>query len=171
MEERKKHTSLQAIVEDKQERKEQLAFQLLLKEWSENEQSIRSLSQQIEKLEQNSGLEQVNQRMDEIKKEAAKQWEHTSHSIQEGVKQYLGYQKFLKNKGTELSRQDKQKTKEMAKLSTEIDFLYTQMHTFESKEEALIKEFGDRLTYDLKGFTLVFLNKLKTKRLSSKSCK
>ena len=26
------------------------------------------------------------------------------------------------------------------------------MHAFESKEEALIQEFGDRLTYDLKGF-------------------
>ena len=26
------------------------------------------------------------------------------------------------------------------------------MHTFESKEGSLIKEFGDRLTYDLKGF-------------------
>ena len=72
MEEKNKHTSLQEIVKEKQERKEQLVFQLLLKEWSENEQSIRSLSQQIAKLEQNSGLEQVNQRMDEIKKEAAK---------------------------------------------------------------------------------------------------
>ena len=79
MEEKKKHTSLQAIVKEKQERKEQLVFQLLLKEWSENEQSIRSLSQQIAKLEQNSGLEQVNQRMDEIKKEAAKQWEQSYH--------------------------------------------------------------------------------------------
>ncbi len=113
-EERKKHTSLQAIVEEKQKRKEQLAFQLLLKEWSENEQSIHSLSQQIAKLEQNSGLEQVNQRMDEIKKEAAQQWEHSYLSIQEAVKQYLGYQKFLKKKGTDLSRQDKQKTKEIA---------------------------------------------------------
>ena len=152
VEERKKHTSLQEIVKEKQERKEQLAFQLLLKEWSENEQTIRSLSQQIAKLEQNSGLEQVNQRMDEIKKEARQQWEHSYQSIQEAVKQYLGYQKFLKKKGTELSQQDKQKTKEIAKLSTEIDFLYTQMHTFESKEAALIQEFGDRLTYDLKGF-------------------
>ena len=164
VEEKNKHTSLQAIVEDKQERKDQLVFQLLMKEWSDNEQSIRSLSQQIEKLEQNSGLEQVNQRMDEIKKEAAKQWEQTSHSIQEGVKQYSGYQKFLKNKGTELSRQDKQKTKEMAKLSTEIDFLYTQMHTFESKEEALIKEFGDRLTYDLNGLTLSLSKQIEDKK-------
>ena len=164
VEEKNKHTSLQAIVEDKQERKEQLVFQLLMKEWSDNEQSIRSLSQQIEKLEQNSGLEQVNQRMDEIKKEAAKQWEQTSHSIQEGVKQYSGYQKFLKKKGTELSRQDKQKTKEMAKLSTEIDFLYTQMHTFESKEEALIKEFGDRLTYDLNGLTLSLSKQIEDKK-------
>ena len=164
VEEKNKHTSLQAIVEDKQERKEQLVFQLLMKEWSDNEQSIRALSQQIEKLEQNSGLEQVNQRMDEIKKEAAKQWEQTSHSIQEAVKQYSGYQKFLKKKGTELSRQDKQKTKEMAKLSTEIDFLYTQMHTFESKEEALIKEFGDRLTYDLNGLTLSLSKQIEDKK-------
>src|SRR4051794_10542130 len=164
VEEKNKHTSLQAIVEDKQERKEQLVFQLLMKEWSDNEQSIRALSQQIEILEQNSGLEQVNQRMDEIKKEAVKQWEQTSHSIQEAVKQYLGYQKFLKKKGMELSRQDKQKTKEMAKLSTEIDFLYTQMHTFESMEEVLIKEFGDRLTYDLNGLTLSLSKQIEDKK-------
>ncbi|MFJ5713032.1 hypothetical protein [Neobacillus sp. NPDC093127] len=152
VEERNKHTSLQSAVKEKQERKEQLAFQVLLKEWSENEQSIRSLSQQIATLEQNSGLEQVNQRMDEIKKEAAQQWEHSYRSIQETVKQYLGYQKFLKRKGMDLSGKDKQKTKEIAQLSAEIDFLYTQIHTFESKEEALIKEFGDLLTYDLRGY-------------------
>ena len=58
------------MLQEKQERKDELAFQLLLKEWYENEQSIRSLSQQIATLEQNSGLEQVNQRMEEIKKEA-----------------------------------------------------------------------------------------------------
>lgn len=151
-EEKKKHTSLEEVVQGKQERKEELSFHLLLKEWSENEQTIRSLSQQIITLEQNSGLEQVNQRMDEIKKEAATEWEHSFQSIQEAVKQYAGYQKFLKKKATELSRQDKQKTKNIAQLSTEIDFLYTQMHSFESKEATLIKEFGDRLTYDLKGF-------------------
>lgn len=95
VEERTKHTSLLEMVKEKQERKEQVAFQLLLKEWFENEQSIRSLSQQIEKLEQNSGLEQVNQRMDEIKKEASSQWEQSYLSIQEAVKQYVGYQKFL----------------------------------------------------------------------------
>ncbi|WP_223596459.1 hypothetical protein [Neobacillus bataviensis] len=151
VEEREKHTSFQAIVKEKQERKEQLVFQLLVKEWSENEQTIRSLSQQIATMEQNSGLEQVNQRMDEIKQIAKKQWEQSYLSIQEAVKQYLGFQKFLKKKGTELAQQDKQKTKEIAQLSTEIDFLYTQMHTFESKEAALIQEFGDRLTYDLRG--------------------
>ena len=80
------------------------------------------------------------------------------------LKQYLGYQKFLKKKGTDLSQQDKQKTKEIAQLSTEIDFLYTQMHTFESKEEALIKEFGDRLTYDLKGFTLSLSKQIEDKK-------
>ncbi len=151
VEERKKHTSLQAIVKEKQERKELLVFQSLLKEWSENEQTIRSLSQQIATLEQNSGLEQVNQRMEEVKQEAKKQWNQSYLSIQEAIKQYLGYQKFLKKKGTELSQQDKQKTKAIAQASTEIDFLYTQMHTFESKEAELIQAFGDRLSYDIKG--------------------
>jgi len=151
-EEQKKHEALQEVVQAKQDRKDELAFLVLLKEWSENEQSIRALSQQIAKLEQNSGLEQVNLRMDEIKAEAAKQWEESSLAIKENIKQYFGYQKFLKKKATELSKQDKQKTTEIAKLKTEIDFLYTQIHTFESKEATLIKEFGDRLTYDLTGF-------------------
>ncbi|MEH7224684.1 hypothetical protein V7112_12820 [Bacillus sp. JJ1566] len=149
--EREKHTSLQEIVNEKQERKEQLIFQLLLKEWSENEQSIRALSQQIMTLEQNSGLEQVNQRMEEIKQEALKQWESSYQSLQEAVKQYVGNQKFLTKKEKELSRQDKKMTQELAKLSTEIDNLYTQMHNFESKEAELIQEFGDRLTYDFQG--------------------
>ncbi|MEH7308754.1 hypothetical protein [Neobacillus drentensis] len=164
--EREKHTSKHAIVKEKQERKAQLDFQLLLKEWSENEQSIRSLSQQIATLEQNSGLEQVNQRMDEIKQEARKQWEQSFLSIQEGVKQYLGYQKFLHKKTGELSQQDKQKTKDIAQLSTEIDFLYTQMHTFESKEAALIHEFGDRLTYDLKGLIESLFKQIEDKKTS-----
>lgn len=77
-EEQKKHLVLKEVVKEKQERKEELAFQLLLKEWHEGDQSISALSQQIAKLEQNSGLEQVNERMDEIKKEAAQQWEKAS---------------------------------------------------------------------------------------------
>ncbi|WP_342430699.1 hypothetical protein [Neobacillus sp. FSL H8-0543] len=164
VEERKKHISLQEILIEKQERKEQLSFQLLLKEWNENEQTIRALSQQIAKLEQNSGLEQVNQRMDEIKQEAIKKWEQSYLSIQEAVRTYLGYQKFLKKKGSELSVKDKQKTKSIAKLSTEIDLLYTQMHTFETKEAALIQEFGDRLTYDLKGYTLMLSKQIEEKK-------
>ncbi|MBT2700784.1 hypothetical protein J7E79_25985 [Bacillus sp. ISL-40] len=164
VEERKKHTSLQAIVLEKQERKEALVFQALLKEWSENEQTIRSLSQQIATLEQNSGLEQVNQRMEEIKQEAKKQWEQSYLSIQEAIKQYVGYQKFLKKKGTELSQQDKQKTKKIAQLSTEIDFLYTQMHAFESKEAALIQAFGDRLSYDLKGLIESLFKQIEDKK-------
>ncbi|WHY69031.1 hypothetical protein [Neobacillus sp. SuZ13] len=164
VEEREKHSSLQAIVKEKQERKAQLDFQLLLKEWSENEQTIRSLSQQIATLEQNSGLEQVNQRMEEIKQEAKKQWEQSYLLIQDGVKQYVGYQKFLHKKASGLLQQDKQKTKEMAQLSTEIDFLYTQMHAFESKEAALIKEFGDRLTYDLKGLIESLLKQIEDKK-------
>lgn len=151
-EEKKKHTTLEGVVVEKQQRKDELAFQLLLKEWHEFEQTIRSLSQQIATLEQNSGLEQVNQRMDEIKKEVAVEWEQAFQKLQEAVKQHFGYQKFLKKKGLELSRQDKQMTTEIAQVSTEIDFLYTQIHAFETKEEALIEEYGDRLTYDLKGF-------------------
>ena len=98
VEEKNKHTSLQAIVKEKQERKEQLVFQLLLKEWSENEQSIRSLSQQIEKLEQNSGLEQVNQRMDEIKKEAAKAMGTNLSFDTRSGKAVFGLSKVLKEK-------------------------------------------------------------------------
>ena len=91
---------------------------------------LRSLSQQIATLEQNSGLEETNQRMEEIKKEAKALWEKAYHSIQETVKQYLGYQKFLKKKGTELSQaRINKKRKNIAKLSSEIDFLYTQMNT------------------------------------------
>lgn len=152
VEEKEKHAELEALVQEKQERKEELAFHVLLKEWHENEQVIGSLSQQIAKLEQNSGLEQVNQRMDEIKQEAATKWEEAHQSLQEAITQYVGYQKFLKQKEKELSRQEKQKTKDIAKLTSEIDLLYTQIHAFETKEAALIEEYGDRLTYDLKGF-------------------
>lgn len=152
VEEKEKHSSLEAIVQEKQERKEELAFLQLLKEWSEYEQTIRSLSQQIAILEQNSGLEQVNQRMDEVKKEASSQWQQANLLIQEAVKQFVGYQKYLKKSEDELSRQEKQKTKDIAKLSSEIDFLYSQIHAFESKEEVLKQEFGDRITYDLRGF-------------------
>lgn len=152
-EERTKHASLQDIVKERQERKDELSFQLLLKEWYENEQTIRSLSRQIATMEQNSGLEETNQRMDEIKKEAREQWKESSLSIQEAVKKYSGYQQFLKKKADQLAEQDKQKTTEIAQLATEMDALYTKIHHFESKEAALIKEFGDRLTYDFTGFT------------------
>ncbi|MGA5687595.1 hypothetical protein [Cytobacillus pseudoceanisediminis] len=163
-EEQKKHTILQETVKEKQERKDELAFHLLLKEWHEGEQSIRALSQQIVKLEQNSGLEQVNQRMDEIKQEAAQHWEKSAAAIREAVQHYSGYQKFLKKKTNELSKQDKQKTREIAQLRTEIDFLYTKIHEFESKEEQLIKEFGDRLTYDLQGFIENLNKQIETKK-------
>ncbi|WP_318504036.1 hypothetical protein [Bacillus sp. T3] len=162
--ERDKHTSLQMTVKEKQQRKEELSFLLLLKEWSENEQSIRALSQQIATLEQNSGLQQTNQRMDEIKQEARKQWEQSYQSLQEALKQYFGYRKFLKKKEAELAGQDKQKTKEIAQASTEIDFLYTQIHTFEAKEEALTKEFGDRLTYDVNGYIENLAKQIKDKK-------
>ncbi|MED4205430.1 hypothetical protein [Neobacillus mesonae] len=162
--EKKKHTSLQEHVKEKQERKEELAFQTILKEWYEYEQTIHSLSQQIAKLEQNSGLIQVNQRMEEVKKEALEKWQTSYQSIQAAMKQYAGYQKFLKKKETELSQQDKQKTKELAQLGAEIDRLYTEIHTFESREEALIKEFGDRITYDLNGYIESLSKQMETKK-------
>lgn len=67
-------------------------------------------------------------------------------------------------KGTELSRQDKQKTKDIAQLSTEIDFLYTDIHNFESKELALVQEFGDRLTYDLTGLIEFLYKQMEDKK-------
>ena len=65
---------------------------------------LRSLSQQIATLEQNSGLEETNQRMEEIKEEAKDLWVKADESIREMVEQYFGYQKFLKRKGLELSQ-------------------------------------------------------------------
>ena len=135
-----------------------------MKEWHENEQSIRSLSQQIATLEQNSGLEQVNQRMEEIKKEARADGAMLINRYKKRSSSMLGYQKFLKEKGLELSQADKQKTKDIAKLTTEIDFLYTQMNTFDSKEAELIQEFGDRVTYDLKGFIESLFKQMEDKK-------
>ncbi|WP_251551200.1 hypothetical protein [Neobacillus muris] len=150
--ERNKHTSLQEHLKGKQERKDELAFQTILKEWFEYEQTIHSLTEQMAKLEQNSGLVQVNQRMDEIKTEAFGQWENAYQSIQQAMAQYAGYQRFLKETETELTRQEKQKTMELAQLATELDRLNSQIDTFETKEEALTNEFGDRITYDLTGY-------------------
>ncbi|MEH6943146.1 hypothetical protein [Bacillus sp. JJ722] len=160
--EKEKHQSIQEKVIEKHEKKEQLAFALLMKEWSEIEQTITSLSQQIEKLEQNSGLEQVNQRMEEIKREAIKEWEDAYQAIQRENKQYHNYQIFIDKKGKELASIDKQKTKEIAQLDSEIDSLYSQIHTSETKEVELIKLFGDRLTYDLKGLMESIQDKSKT---------
>ncbi|MDQ0229125.1 hypothetical protein [Metabacillus malikii] len=151
-EEKEKHKAQEAFVAEKQQHKDELAFQALLKEWHENEQTIRTYAQQIAKLEQNSGLEQVNQRMDEVKLEAQSQWEQSQLAMKDAVKSYFGYQAHLKKQETELLRQDKQKTKAIAQLDTEIDFLYTQMNDYEQREAALIKDYGDRLTYDLSGF-------------------
>ncbi|WP_042347806.1 hypothetical protein [Bacillus massiliigorillae] len=149
--EKEKHQSIQEKVTEKNEKKEQLAFALLKKEWAEIEQTIASLSQQMDKLEQNSGLEQVNQRMEEIKSEAKKQWDEAYEAIKSENKQYRSYQLYIDKKAKELAIQDKQKTKEIAQLDSEIDSLYSQIHTFENKEAKLVKQFGDRLTYDLKG--------------------
>ncbi|WP_068672116.1 hypothetical protein [Oceanobacillus sp. Castelsardo] len=163
-EERKNHDQLQEVVKEKQERKDQLAFELLLKEWNEGQQTIHSLSEAIAKLEANSGLEEVNQKMTEIKEEAAKQWAISSEAIQAAVQQYFGYQKFLKKKATDLAKQDKQKTQEIARISTEVDRLYTEMHTYESNEAALTKEFGDQLTYDLPGLIESFSKQMENKK-------
>lgn len=152
VQDKEKHHQLQEKVNEKNELREQAAFALLLKEWSEIEQTIVSLSEQIKKLEQNSGLEQVNQRMEEIKIEAKKQWEEVYQALKEENKQYQGYKLFIENRRRELTTQDKQKTKEIAQTSSEIDVLHSQIHAFETKRDELITLFGDRMTYDLKGF-------------------
>ncbi|AXI08453.1 hypothetical protein CUC15_05760 [Oceanobacillus zhaokaii] len=163
-EEKEKHLFLQEAAREKQESKDQLSFQLLLKEWSEVDQTIRLLSETIAKLEENSGLEEVNQRMAEIKEEAAKQWAEDFEAIQQAVQQYFGYQKHLKKKAAELAKQDKQKTGEIARISTEMDNLYTEIHKYESKEAAFTEEFGDRLMYDLPGLIDHFSNQIVEKQ-------
>ena len=97
-EEKKKHTSLQEIGEEKQERKDKLAFQLLLKEWMKTNKVLRSLSQQIATLEQNSGLEEVNQRMDEIKKEAKANGRRLISPFKKMVQAVFWLSKVLKEK-------------------------------------------------------------------------
>lgn len=163
-EEKEKHVSLQAIVLEKQERKELLAFQVLWKEWHEIEQTIRSLSEQIHKLEQNSGLEHVNEQMDLIKQEAKRQWETANSTIQMAGEQHAGYQKLLKNKLKEQTQQEKKKTAEIAQLTSEINHLHEQIKLFQTKEEQLLKEFGDRLTYDLQGLLDSFHNQIEDKK-------
>ncbi|MGM9929983.1 MAG: hypothetical protein ACI35P_18745 [Bacillus sp. (in: firmicutes)] len=150
--EQEKHEQSQQKLNEKNEQKEQLALALLLKEWSELDQNIVSLSHQIEKLEQNSGLAQVNVRMQEIKAEAAEQWNTIYPALQEENKHYHGYKKFMEKSAKQLVAKDKHKTKEIAQLSTEIDALYTQIHEMEMKEEKLVKQYGDRIKYDLNGY-------------------
>ena len=150
-EEQEKHKALQEVVKEKQERKDELSFQLLLKEWSEVEQTIRSLSQAIAKLEENSGLEEVNHRMDEVKAIVEKQWSESFSAMEKEVQQYFGYQKYLKKRTRELAKEEKQKTEEIVRILTEIKGLDTEIQNYESKEAAFTKEFGDRLTYDLPG--------------------
>jgi hypothetical protein len=151
-EDKEKHGQLQEQVNEKKELKEKAAFALLLKEWSEIEQTIVSLSDQIKKLEQNSGLEKVNQRMEEIKIEATQQWEEAYQALKEENKQYQGYRQYIEKRKEELIVQDKQKTKEIVHMSSEIDILHSQIHAFETKREELVTLFGERMTYDLTGF-------------------
>ena len=40
------------------------------------------------------------------------------------------------------------------------------MHTFDSKEAELIEEFGDRVTYDLKGFIESLFKQMEDKKTS-----
>ncbi|MGM9926146.1 MAG: hypothetical protein ACI35R_18015 [Bacillus sp. (in: firmicutes)] len=163
--EKEKHQKLQEKVIEKNEKKDTLSLSVLLKEWSEMEHSIQSLSQQIEKLEQNSGLEQVNQRMHEIKEEATKRWQDAYTVIQSQNSQYQGYRQFIAHKVKELAEQDKQKTRELVHISTEIDALHERIVEFQKQEEELVQHFGDRLLYDLQGY----LGSLEEKNTASAS--
>ena len=146
-----KHEQLKESVAEKQAIRDEFTFSLLLKEWSEFENTIENLTDQMSKLEQNSGLEQVNQRMDEVKAEVASEWENANLTITEANSKYHSYKKYLNKRLKELNEQDKQKTIEIAKLSTEITVLEDELQEFETKTQNMVTEFGDRLTYDLSG--------------------
>ena len=164
-EEKAKHEELKKLVQERNEKKDELSFAVQLKEWSDIEQTIASLTQQIETLEKNSGLEEVNLRMEEIKKEAKQIWDQAYTAIKEENEHFLSFKRHNEKRAKELTQADKKKTAEIAQIKTEIDSLYTKTHEFEMKQEELIKLFGDRLKYDLPGF----IESLKQKQDSYKS--
>jgi len=150
--EKQKHEELKALVKERNEKKDELSFAVLLKEWSEIDQTVASLTQQIETLEKNSGLEEVNLRMEEIKKEAQQIWEKSFLAIKKENDHFQSFKRFMDKRSKELMGSDKKKTTEIAQISTEIDGLYTKIHEYETKQDELIKQYGDRIKYDLQGF-------------------
>lgn len=163
-EEKAKHEELKALVLERNEKKDTLSFAVQLKEWSDIEQTIASLSQQIEKLEKNSGLEEVNLRMEEIKKEANHIWDEAFSAIKDENNHFQSFKRYIDKRGKELTLSDKKKTGEIAQISAEIDALYTKIHEFEMKQDQLIQLFGDRLKYDLPGFIESLVQKQESKK-------
>ena len=158
-EEKTKHEELKKLVQERNEKRDELSFSVQLKEWSDIEQTIASLTQQIETLEKNSGLEEVNLRMEEIKKEAQEIWEKAYEAIKEENEHFQSFKRHIEKRAKELTQSDKKKTAEIAQIAAEIDGLYTKIHEFDMKQDELIKLFGDRLKYDLPGFIESFVQK------------
>ncbi|WP_139891911.1 hypothetical protein [Bacillus sp. D386] len=157
---KEKHEQLKEVVAEKQAIRDEFTFSLLLKEWSEFENTILNLTDQMSKLEQNSGLEQVNQRMEEIKAEVTAEWEKANLDIAQSNNQYHAYKKYLTKRIKESSSHDKQKTIEIAKLSAEILSIQDELQSFEVKSKDMSTQFGDRITYDLSGLISHFKQNL-----------
>lgn len=150
--EKEKHEVLKEQVKEHNEKKAHLSFLLLLKEWNEIEQTVNALTQQMTELEKNSGLEEVNQRMEELKKEAIEIWQTSYESIKEENNQYQAYKSFMEKQIKEYTTLAKRKTTEIANITADIDVLYRDIHEFETKKSDFIKQYGDRLSYDFEGY-------------------
>ena len=153
-EEKEKLEQLQKLAVEKQAEKDEVAFSLLLKEWSEFENTISSLSQQMENLERNSGLEQVNTRMEEIKAGVLSQWTDVSGKLKQENDRYHAYKRHLEKSIRTLTKDDKHKTIELTQVKTDIRTLTEELQRFELKASEMIKEYGDRVAYDLDGLVV-----------------
>ncbi|WP_462405130.1 coiled-coil domain-containing protein [Gracilibacillus sp. Marseille-QA3620] len=150
-EEKEKLEQLQKLAVEKQAEKDEAAFSLLLKEWSEFENTIANLNQQMGSLERNSGLEQVNTRMEEIKHAVQSQWTEVSEKLKEENDRYHAFKLHLEKSIRSLTKDDKQKTIEITQIKTDIRTLTEELQRFEIKASDMVKAYGDRAAYDLDG--------------------
>ena len=162
LKEKETHEALKEQVKQRNEQRDHLSFLLLLKEWSDIQQTVHAFTQQMEQLEKNSGLEEVNIRMEEIKAEAKQLWEKSLVSIKDENNQYHAYKQFMDKKSKDLSASDRKKTAEIAQIKAELDSLEVQIHEHETKIHDLTKQYGDRISYDLPGFIESLVQKQET---------
>ena len=103
----------------------------MLKEWSEFENAISNLSQQMENLERNSGLEQVNTRMEEIKYWGIVSMVGCFCGVEGRNDRYHAYKRHLEKSIRTLTKDDKNKTIELTQVKTDIRTLMEELHRFE----------------------------------------